>query len=107
MTDKLAERIEQELTSNILPFWVEHTPDLINGGFYGSLSNDLKVDNDSPRSAVLYGRILWTFSLAFGTYDRPEHLATARSAYEYIKGHFWDAQHSGVYWSVNAEGKPL
>jgi cellobiose epimerase len=107
MTNELAERIKQELTGNILPFWIEHTPDPINGGFYGSLSNDLKVDNDSPRSAVLYGRILWTFAFAFGKYDRPEYLATARRAYEYIKQHFWDAQYGGVYWSVNVEGKPL
>lgn len=107
MTNELAERIEQELTGNILPFWVTHTPDPINGGFYGSLSNDLKVDNDSPRSAVLYGRILWTFSLAYKEYKRPEYLETARRAYEYIKVHFWDTQHGGVYWSVNAEGKPL
>ena len=56
--NKFAERVEKELTGNILPFWVEHTPDPINGGFYGALSNDMKVDNDSPRSAVLYGRIL-------------------------------------------------
>jgi cellobiose epimerase len=107
MTNKLAERIEQELTGNILPFWMEHTPDPVNGGFYGSLSNDLKVDNDSPRSAILYGRILWTFALAFEKYDHPEYLGTARRAYEYIKEYFWDAQYGGVYWSVNAEGEPL
>ena len=107
MTNKLAERIEQELTGNILPFWVERTPDPINGGFYGSLSNDLKVDNDSPRSAILYGRILWTFALAFEKYGRPKYLAIARRAYEYIKEHFWDNQYGGVYWSVNVEGKPL
>ena len=107
MSNRLAERIEQELKNNILPFWVEQTPDLINGGFYGSLSNDLKVNNDSPRSAVLYGRILWTFSLAYKEYNHSEYLETARRAYKYIKAHFWDAQHGGVYWSVNAEGKPL
>ena len=105
--NKFVERVEKELTSNILPFWVEHTPDPIHGGFYGALSNDLKVDNDSPRSAVLYGRILWTFAQAYAKYKQPEYLATARRAYEYIKGHFWDAQYSGVYWSVNVEGKPL
>lgn len=107
MTNVLAEGIEHELTGNILPFWVTHTPDPINGGFYGSLSNDLKIDNTSPRSAVLYGRILWTFSLAYKEYKRPEYLETARRAYEYIRVHFWDTQHGGVYWSVNAEGKPL
>jgi mannobiose 2-epimerase len=101
------QRLEQELTGNILPFWVERTPDPVNGGFYGALSNDLKVDNASPRSAVLYGRILWTFSLAYKEYKRPEYLETARRAYDYIKANFWDAQHGGVYWSVDVNSKPL
>jgi cellobiose epimerase len=107
MPNQLAERLEQELTANILPFWVERTPDPVNGGFYGALSNDLKVDNDAPRSAVLHGRILWTFSLAYKEYKHPEYLATACRAYDYIKAHFWDAQHGGVYWSVDVNGKPL
>jgi len=107
MSNELVERLEQELTGNILPFWMERTPDPINGGFYGALSNDLKVDNTTPRLAILYGRILWTFSLAYKEYKRPEYLKTARRAYDYIKAHFWDAQYGGVYWSVSAEGNPL
>ncbi len=107
MNHDLRQSIEQELTGNILPFWVDHTPDPIHGGFYGALSNDLKVDDHSPRSAVLYGRILWTFALAYRKYRLPEYLSTAQRAYDYLRQYFWDAKYEGVYWTVNARGEPV
>ncbi len=107
MTHDLRQCIEQELTGNILPFWAEHAPDPVNGGFYGALSNDLKVDNQVPRSAVLYGRILWTFSLAYQKYRLPQYLSTAQRAYEYLQNYFWDAKYEGVFWTVNACGAPV
>ena len=107
MTHDLRQCIEQELTGNILPFWAEHAPDPVNGGFYGALSNDLKVDNQVPRSAVLYGRILWTFSLAYQKYRLPQYLSTAQRAYEYLQNYFWDAKYEGIFWTVNACGAPV
>ena len=55
-----AQRFEHELRGNILPFWSTQTIDAENGGFYGALTNDLRIKNDAPRSAVLTARILWT-----------------------------------------------
>jgi mannobiose 2-epimerase len=107
MSNELRGRIEKELTGNILPSWVERTPDPIHGGFYSALSNDLNIDHHVPRSAVLYARILWTFAQAFDIYKRPDYLATARRAYDYIRSHFWDADHGGVYWTVDINGEPL
>jgi mannobiose 2-epimerase len=107
MTHDLRQCIEQELTGNILPFWVEHTPDPIHGGFYGALSNDLKVDNHVARSAVLYGRILWTFASAYRKYRLPQYLSTAQRAYDYLRQYFWDAKYEGIYWTVNACGDPV
>jgi len=107
MTYDLKQCIERELIGNILPFWVEHTPDPIHGGFYGSLSNDLKVNNLVPRSAVLYGRILWTFARAYRKYRQPQYLSTAQRAYDYLRNHFWDAKYGGMFWSINANGESV
>ena len=60
---------EQELRSNILPFWMKYTPDPVNGGFYGALTNARQIRNQVERSAVLYGRILWTFSTSARIYE--------------------------------------
>ena len=107
MTYDLRQCIEQELTGNILPFWVEHTPDPIHGGFYGALSNDLIINNNVPRSAVLYSRILWTFALAYQKYRLPQYLSTAQRAYDYLRQHFWDTKYEGIYWTVNVCGEPV
>lgn len=47
------EKIEAEAQENILPFWIRHTQDKENGGFYGALTNDLQIHNEVPRSAIL------------------------------------------------------
>jgi mannobiose 2-epimerase len=106
MTD-LRQRIEAELRGNILPFWIEHTLDEQQGGFYGALSNDLVVHNDAPRSAVLTARILWTYSTAYRLYGDASYLAMARRAYDYLIGKFWDHDYGGVYWTLDQQGCPI
>jgi cellobiose epimerase len=106
MTD-LRQRIEAELRGNILPFWIEHTPDEEHGGFYGALSNELIIDNDQPRSAVLTARILWTYSAAYRLYRDECYLTMARRAYDYLTEKFWDHEYGGVYWTLDQHGCPI
>lgn len=103
----LKDRIQQELTANILPFWMTHTIDPVHGGFYGALSNDLTIHNEAPRSAILCARILWTFSAAYRHFGESAYLTTAQRAYEYLTRVFLDPEHGGVYWWVDAHGKPI
>ena len=98
---------ERELTGNILPFWIEHVVDEARGGFHGALANDLQIHDEVPRSAILCTRILWTYSTAYRKYRREEYLSMARRAYDYLTGVFLDRQYGGVYWTVDAAGKPV
>src|SRR5512136_1964831 len=99
--------MQKELTSNITPFWMTHTVDKVNGGFYGALTNDLVIHNEVPRSAILCARILWTYATAFRRLGDKDYLDTASWAYEYIKSRFWDTQYGGIYWTVDFTGKPV
>ena len=101
------QQIESELTGNILPFWMRHTVDHENGGFYGALSNDLQIHNEVERSSVLCARILWTFSAAYQRFPRPEYLSMAGHAYDYLRKAFWDQEYGGIYWTVEKSGAPL
>jgi mannobiose 2-epimerase len=103
----LRQRIEGELLGNILPFWVNHTPDEVNGGFFGALTNDLEIHNEVPRSAVLCSRILWTFATAYQLYGMDDYAQLAERAYRYLADVFWDKNSGGVYWMVNAQGQPV
>jgi mannobiose 2-epimerase len=56
---------------------------------------------------VLTGRILWTFHSHTGCLKKCQYLTFADRAYQQLVKNFFDAEHGGVYWSVNADGSPL
>jgi cellobiose epimerase len=98
--------VQDELKNNILPFWIEHAVDP-SGGFVGALTDDLVVHNEAPRSGVVCARILWTYAAAYRRFGRPEYLLMAQHAFAYLTGRFWDRQHGGIYWQIDAQGQPV
>ena len=95
-----------ELHDNILPFWQTRMTDP-RGGFFGRMTGRGELQPDAERSAILCGRILWTFSAAARTTGREAYLRTATQARDYLLEHFVDREHGGLFWSVDAEGRPL
>ena len=92
--------------ASILDFWMERTPDP-EGGFIGRMDADNKIVPGAPKGAVLNARILWTFSAAFRANNGEAYRQMADRAYHYFRDHFVDPVHGGVFWSVDAEGRPL
>jgi cellobiose epimerase len=99
----LKQELQEEL-SNILNYWMQHTIDEINGGFYGSVLNNNSVNNNAAKGVVLNARILWSFSAAYNFKKAQQHLVIAERALHYIIDHFLDKEYGGVYWSVDAKG---
>lgn len=103
---KYREEVDQEHAS-IMEYWLKHTIDNKNGGFYGRIDQDNKVYPDAPKGAILNGRILWSFSAGYLHNPKKEYLDAAHRAYDFISKHLFDRKFGGVYWTVTAEGKPL
>lgn len=103
---KLRQETETELF-NILDYWIKHSIDSKNGGFFGRIDNANKIYTDAQKGSVLNARILWTFSAANNHTDHPLYLDIAKRAYNYITRYFIDDLYSGVYWSVKPGGEPL
>ena len=103
---KLRSQIANDLENNILPFWI-NLADRSNGGFYGNVTNDLKIDRMAPKGCILNSRILWTYSRAFIEYGKQEYRDTADHAYQFLKRAFWDDVNSGLYWMVDFIGNPV
>jgi cellobiose epimerase len=99
-------QLEDELQGNILSFWMKQTKDEINGGFVGEIDNQLNIAPDAEKSLVLNARILWSFASAYRIYGKTEYLAMAERAYAYLMNHFIDKEYGGLYWMVDAEGRP-
>jgi len=103
----LRQRVETELRSNILPFWLKHAVDEQYGGFRGQIANDLTIDSFANKGLILNARILWTFSKAFSVYGEDAYLQAARRAFDYLTRHFWDTTFNGVFWMVDYLGHPV
>lgn len=104
--NNLRQKVESELLSGILPFWLKYTIDNEFGGFRGQIANDLNLDPYADKGLILNTRILWTFSKAFTVYRDPVYSTTAQRAYEYIDRFFWDHEYGGVYWMLDCQGRP-
>ena len=102
----LRQKVETELLSDILPFWLQYAIDDEYGGFRGRIANDRTIDPRANKGLILNARILWTFAKAFSVYRDPVYLDTARRAYEYLDRFFWDHELGGVYWMVDNKGRP-
>ncbi|MFT2008585.1 AGE family epimerase/isomerase [Pontibacter sp. 13R65] len=100
------EDVEQEL-SHILNFWMLKSLDNVNGGFVAKMADNGTVDESAPKGSVLNARVLWSFSAAYLQASTAQYLMVADRAYNYIVGHFLDKACGGVFWSVDAAGKPL
>jgi mannobiose 2-epimerase len=97
----------QELTGDILPFWMKYARNEANGGFYGLIAADMTIRKGVPRGALLTSRILWTFSTAYRVYHDPAYLEMARWAYRDLIDHFRDPESGGLFWTITEDGKPL
>lgn len=108
---QIASEFRQELTGNILPYWIKHSPNTSTGGFYGEVGLDGKADATAERGALLSSRILWSFSSALREYNNtPYHNADYKKladlAFNDLENHFWDKKNGGLYWSITGTGKP-
>lgn len=98
---------KDHLEKCILSFWMKQMVDEEQGGFYGRMDGNNILIRDAPKGIILNTRILWTFSAAYGQIKKRLYINTAVRAYEYLVRHFFDEQHGGVFWMVDAKGHSL
>lgn len=98
--------LRHQLEQCILPYWAERMLDS-RGGIYGGRDNDGTLRDELPRSAVLGTRVLWTFATAARLSPKPDWRLAADHAWAWVSNVLWDQQSGGVFWSVDAQGRPL
>lgn len=108
MTDlkNLRKEFENELTDNILNYWIKNVYDPHRRTFLGVIDKDEKPHPDAALGVVLITRILWTFSSAYQLYPTAIYKKMADEAWRILTEHFWDNENGGVYWSVFPSGLP-
>jgi len=100
------QELKNEITNNILPFWMNNMLDKKNGGFYGQMTGKNQLIANAPKGGILNARILWTFSAAAYQLNNPLYAEFAKFAKDYAFKHFFDTKNGGTYWKLNADGTP-
>ena len=101
-----AESYKTDLTENIMPFWMEHGWDKVNGGVYTCVDRDGSLI-DSTKSVWFQGRFAFICAYAYNNVEKnPLWLEAAKSTLDFIENHCFD-ENGRMYFSVTAEGKPL
>ena len=103
----LCREVHECLTQNILPFWLNNMLDAKQGGWYGRMTGKGLIEENAPRGAILYARLLWTMSAAYRVLSDRSYLDAATMTKDYIIEHFMDKEYGGTFWSVTADGQPL
>jgi len=99
-------QFENELTDNILNYWVKEVYDTSRRTFFGRITNEGKKFPEAPLSAVFTTRVLWTFSAAHRFFPTAIYKKMADEAFRILVETFWDNENGGIYWSVFPDGKP-
>ena len=103
--EEVRSRYYEELTENILPFWLEHGMDWKNGGIWTSLDRDGSL-LETDKSVWFQGRALWVFSVAYRRFGKSEYLKAARNIASFIDNHCFDTD-GRMFFRVTADGKPV
>src|SRR3712207_64717 len=97
---------KNDLTNNIMPFWLRHGWDRENGGVYTCLDRDGSL-MDTTKSVWFQGRFAFVCAFAYNNIERNEQwLEAAKSTIDFFEKHCFDAD-GHMYFSVTADGHPL
>jgi N-acylglucosamine 2-epimerase len=105
-TQQYAALYKKELLQNILPFWLNHSRDEKNGGYFTCLDRQGKV-YDTDKFMWLQGREVWCFTSMYNNVTpNKTWLDMALHGASFMEK-FGRDQKGNWYFSLTAEGKPL
>ncbi len=99
-------RYLDDLVDDILPFWLEHGLDPVNGGVYTCLDRD-GTRMDSTKSVWFQGRFGYVCAAAYlHVKPDPAWLAASKSCIDFLERHCFDSD-GHMFFTVTAEGAPV
>ena len=103
---RLKARYRGNLEQSVIPFWLRHSLDRDNGGYFCCLARDGTVF-DTDKFMWLQGRGVWMLSRLFTGYRaEPAWIEYARSGFEFMKAHGRNAD-GDWYFALDRTGRPL
>ncbi|MCL2052162.1 MAG: AGE family epimerase/isomerase [Lachnospiraceae bacterium] len=97
--------IRNHLENVIIPFW-KNLRDYENGGYFGEVDYDLKINKFAEKGCLLNSQILWFFANTFTLLNDESLLDEAKHAYLFLKENCLDTENGGIFWSIRNNGVP-
>ncbi len=101
-----ADRYKEDLTGDIMPFWLRHGWDQTHGGVYTCLNRDGSI-MDTTKSVWFQGRFAFSCAFAYNNIEKnPQWLQAAKTTLDFIERCCFDND-GRMFFSVTADGRPL
>lgn len=101
-----AKSYKEDLTQNIMPFWMKYGIDKRNGGVYTCVDRDGSL-MDTTKSVWFQGRFAFVCAYAYNHIEKNEEwLAAAKSTIDFIEKYCFDND-GHMYFSITHDGRPL
>lgn len=102
----LRSRYNDALFNDVIPFWLEHSLDREEGGYFTGLDRSGGII-ETDKSVWFQGRMAWIFSTLYADFGRePKMLEAARLGIDFIERRCFDEK-GKMYFRVTREGEPL
>ena len=103
---QLEEQYRSALFTDVIPFWLNHSPDREHGGYLTSLDRAGKV-YDTDKFMWLQGRQVWTFSMLYNRHEKNSAwLDMAALGVRFLKQH-GRGEGGNWFFSLTRRGEPL
>lgn len=94
------------LKNDIMPFWLNHGMDKVNGGLYTCLDRDGKI-MDGTKSVWFQGRFGFVAAYAYNNIEKnPEWLAASKSCIDFSNAHCFDTD-GHMFFTVTVDGEGI
>lgn len=101
-----AKSYKEDLTQNIMPFWMKYGVDKENGGVYTCVDRDGSL-MDTTKSVWFQGRFAFVCAYAYNHIEKNEEwLTAAKSTIDFIEKYCFDND-GHMYFSITHDGRPL
>jgi len=106
LAEGYAELYKRTLLNDVLPFWMQHSIDWQQGGYFTCLDRTGKV-YDSDKFIWLQNRQVWTFSMLYSQLEqRQDWLQVATNGANFLAKHGRDTE-GNWYFALDRAGNPL
>ncbi len=101
----IANKMEHNLTIEVLNQWYPQAMDTIDGGFLSSFTYDFKPTGDQEKMIVTQARHTWTNAKASLRYPKNDQYKDgAQHGFAFLKDVMWDKTYGGFYTLVDKQG---